>query len=66
MTISCNIWMLCLEWNWFCYDPSRMLQISEFVRNLRSSVWDVLTIFSLQAQQIEERLVAIKSDYLSP
>jgi len=41
MTISCNIKMLCLELNWFCYDLSRMLQLSEFVRNLRSSVWDV-------------------------
>ena len=45
MTISCNIWMLCLELNWFCYDPSRMLQLSEFVRNLRSSVWDVFNNF---------------------
>ena len=37
--------MLCLELNWFCYDPSRMLQLSEFVRNLRSSVWDVFNNF---------------------
>ena len=47
MTISFNIWMLCLELNWFCYDPSRMLQLSEFVRNLRSSVWDVLNNFHI-------------------
>jgi len=45
MTISCNIKMLCLELNWFCYDPSRMLQLTEFVRNLRSSVWDVFKNF---------------------
>ena len=45
MTINCNIWMLYLELNWFCSDPSRMLQISEFVRNLRSSVWDVFNNF---------------------
>ena len=45
MTISCNIWMLCLKLNWLCYDPSPMLQLSEFVRNLCSSVWDVFNNF---------------------
>ena len=45
MTVGCDIWMLCLEINWVCYDPSRMLQLSEFVRNLRSSVWDVFNNF---------------------
>jgi len=33
-TVGCNIWMLCLESNWFCNDISRMLQLSQFVRNL--------------------------------
>ena len=26
---------------WFAYDPSRILQLSEFVWSLRSSVWVV-------------------------
>ena len=37
--------MLRLELNWFCYYPSRILQLSEFVKNLRSSVWDVFKNF---------------------
>ena len=28
MTIVCNIWMICLELNWFFNDPSRILQLS--------------------------------------
>ena len=31
--------MICLELNWLFYDPSWMLQLSEFVWTLRSSVW---------------------------
>ena len=38
MTIVCNIWMICLELNWFVYDPGWMLHLSEFVWTLRSSV----------------------------
>ena len=38
MTIVCNIWMICLELNWLFYDPSWMLQLSQFARNLRSAV----------------------------
>ena len=34
--IGCNIWMNCLELNWFFYDPSWMLQLSDFVWMLRS------------------------------
>ena len=30
MTIGCNNWMISLELNWV-YDPSWMLQLSEFV-----------------------------------
>ena len=45
MAISCDIWMICLELNWFWYDPSRMLQLSEFVKKLRSSVWYVFNNF---------------------
>ena len=41
MTIGCNIWMICLKLNWFFYGESRMLQFSQFVWSLRSSVWDV-------------------------
>ena len=38
MIIGCNIWVICLELNWFFYDPSWMLQLSEFVWTLRSLV----------------------------
>ena len=38
MTIVCNIWMICLELNWFVHDPSWRLHLSEFVWTLRSSV----------------------------
>ena len=47
MTIVCNIWMICLELNWFVYDPSRMLHLSEFVWTQRSSVWVVFNNFLL-------------------
>ena len=47
MTIVCNIWMICLELNWLFYDPSWMLQLSEFVWTLRSSVWVVFNNFLL-------------------
>ena len=30
--------MICLELNYYFYDPSRMLQLFEFVRTLRSSI----------------------------
>jgi len=43
----CSIWMIYLELNRFFYDPSRKLQLSEFVWTLRSSVWDVLKKFLL-------------------
>ena len=39
--------MICLELNWFFYDPSWMLQLSEFVWTLRSSVWVVINNFLL-------------------
>ena len=35
----CNIWLICLEINWFVHDPSRILQLSEFLWTLRFSVW---------------------------
>ena len=47
MTIGCNIWMICLELNWFVYDPSWMLHLSEFVWTLCSSVLVVLNNFLL-------------------
>ena len=47
MTIGCNIWMICLKLNWFFYGLSRMLQFSQFVWTLRSSVWDVFNNFLL-------------------
>ena len=42
-----SIWMICLELNWFVYDPSGMLQLSEFAWTLRSSVWLILNHFLL-------------------
>ena len=45
---GCNIWMICLELNWSFYDPSRTLQLSEFVWTLRSSVWVVSDNFLLE------------------
>ena len=39
MITGCNIWMICLKLNWFFYDPSWMLELSEFVWMIRSSVW---------------------------
>ena len=62
MTICRNIWMICLKLNWLFYNPIWMLQLSEFVWTLRSSAWVVFNNF---LQQIELRLVAIKSAYFS-
>ena len=39
--------MICLELNWLFYDPSWMLQLSEFVWALRSSVWIFFNNFLL-------------------
>ena len=47
MTISGNIWMICFKLNWFFYGLNRMLQFSEFVCALSSSVWDVFNNFLL-------------------
>ena len=47
MTIVCNVWMIRLELNWFVYDPSWMLQLSEFIWTLRSSVLVVFNNFFL-------------------
>ena len=47
MTIVCNIWMICFKLNWFVYDPSWMLHLSEFVWTLRSSVLVVFNNFLL-------------------
>ena len=47
MIIGCIIWMICLELNWFFYDPSWILQLSEFVWTHRSSVWVVFNNFLL-------------------
>ena len=47
MIIGCNIWIICLELNCLFYDPCRILQLSEFVWTLRSSVWVVFNNFLL-------------------
>ena len=39
--------MICLILNWFVYDPSWMLHLSEFVRTLRSAVLVVINNFIL-------------------
>ena len=31
MIICCDMWMICLELNWFFYDPCRISQLSEFM-----------------------------------
>ena len=63
MTVVCNIWMICLELNWFVYDPSLILHLSEFVWTLRSSVLVVSNNFLLLDATV--RLIAIKSAFLS-
>ena len=47
MTIVCNIWMICLELNWFVYDTRWMLQLSQFGWTLRSPVKVVFNKFLL-------------------
>ena len=65
MTTVWNIWMICLELNWFVYDPSWMLHLTEFVWTLRSLVWVVFNKFSpyRRNRQIEVILLAIKSAF---
>ena len=47
MSKDFNISMICLILNWFVYDPSWMLHLSEFVRTLRSSALVVFNNFLL-------------------
>ena len=47
MSKDFNISMICLILNWFVYDPSWMLHLSDFVRTLRSSVLVVFDNFLL-------------------
>ena len=47
MSKDFNISLICLILNWFVYDPSWMLHLSEFVRTLRSSVLVVFNNFLL-------------------
>ena len=48
ITIVVNIWMICLDFKWFFYDSSWMLQLSEFVWTLlRSSARVVFNNFLL-------------------
>ena len=54
---------ICLDLSWFFHDPSRILQLSEWM--LHSSVSVVLTIFSLWTLPIEVRLAAITIEYFS-
>ena len=49
LTIVFKIWMICLELNWFVYDPRWMLHLSEFVWTLRSSVGVVFNKFLIDA-----------------
>ena len=48
MSKDFNISMICLILNWFVYDPSWMLHLSEFVWTLHSSVWVVFNNFLLK------------------
>ena len=47
MSKDFNISMICLILNWFVYDPSWMMHLSEFLRTLRSSVLVVFNNFFL-------------------
>ena len=47
------------EFNWIIYDLSRIMQLREFVWTLLYWGLDSITIFSLETQQIEVKLVAI-------
>ncbi len=62
----CEKWneMICLILNWFFYDPSCMLQFSQFVWTLRSSVQAVFYNFLSIEDAIDREvwLEAIKSD----
>ena len=44
---ACNIWMIFLVLNWLFYDPSWILQLSEFVWTLRSLAWVAFNTFLL-------------------
>ena len=59
MTIVCNIWIICLELYWLFYDPSWMLQLSEFVWTLCSLAWVVFNNFLFL--DATDRLVAMKA-----
>ena len=41
MTIICIIWMICLELNWFVFDPSWMLHLSEFVWSMDTTFFGI-------------------------
>ena len=65
MTIVCNVWMICLELNWFVYDPSWMLHLSEFVWTLGSSVLVVFNNFLLIDTTDRSKISSIKPIPLS-
>ena len=66
MSKDFNISKICLILNWFVYDPSWMMHLSEFVRTLRSSVSVVFNNFLLIDAADKVRLLAIESAYFSP
>ena len=43
----CNIWMICLKFNWFIYDQCWMLHLSEFLWTILSWAWVVFNNFLL-------------------
>jgi len=47
MALGSNNWIICLKLNWLFYDTSRILQLSEFICTLRSSVSVVFNNFLL-------------------
>ena len=65
MTIGCNIWMICLKLNWFFYGLSRMLQLFEFVRNLRFSVWDAFNNFLIKDATDRKKIISDQKHFLS-
>ena len=65
MTIFCNIGMICLELNWFVKIRVECCIFLNLYGHYVLRCESFLTIFSLNTQQIEVRLVTIKSAFLS-
>ena len=70
MTIGLNIWMICLELKWLCYNPSWMFGIKMIMLQPELNVLLIsmdVTFFGMSRfQQDKIRLAAIKITHFSP